>query len=83
MNDLNENTLNPNCFEKTKEAWAIFSFFLPQMLKRRTSALLPITVCTAEPVQGIGSIFGSAELCDYNAGKALRNEYREIETIKN
>jgi hypothetical protein len=27
MNDLNENTLNPNCFEKTKEAWAIFSFF--------------------------------------------------------
>jgi hypothetical protein len=43
MNDLNENTLNPNCFEKTKEAWGIFSFFLPQMLKRRTSALLPIT----------------------------------------
>ena len=27
MNDLNENTLNPNCFEKTKEAWGIFSFF--------------------------------------------------------
>jgi len=43
MNDLNENTLNPNCFEKTKEAWGIFSFFLPQMLKRRMSALLPIT----------------------------------------
>lgn len=43
MNDLNENTLNPICFEKTKEAWGIFSFFLPQMLKRRTSALLPIT----------------------------------------
>ena len=34
--------LKPNCFEKTKEAWGIFSFFLPQMLKRRTSALLPI-----------------------------------------
>ena len=27
MNDLNENTLNQNCFEKTKEAWGIFSFF--------------------------------------------------------
>jgi hypothetical protein len=27
MNELNENTLNPNCFEKTKEAWGIFSFF--------------------------------------------------------
>lgn len=27
MKDLKENTLNPNCFEKTKEAWAIFSFF--------------------------------------------------------
>ena len=45
MNDLNENTLNPNCFEKTKERGAFFLFFLPQMLKRRTSALLPITFC--------------------------------------
>ena len=35
--------LKPNCFEKTKVRWGIFSFFLPQMLKRRTSALLPIT----------------------------------------
>jgi hypothetical protein len=35
--------VKPNCFEKTKEAWGIFSFFLPQMLKRRPSVLLPIT----------------------------------------
>jgi hypothetical protein len=35
--------LKPNCFEKTKVRWGIFSFFLLQMLKRRTSALLPIT----------------------------------------
>ena len=26
-NELKMNYLKPNCFEKTKEAWAIFSFF--------------------------------------------------------
>lgn len=35
--------LKPNCFEKTKVRGAFFLFFLPQMLKRRTPALLPIT----------------------------------------
>lgn len=26
-NELKMNYLKPNCFEKTKEAWGIFSFF--------------------------------------------------------
>ena len=26
-NDAKQYRLNPNCFEKTKEAWGIFSFF--------------------------------------------------------
>ena len=43
-NDVKQYWHNHNCFEKTKEAWGIFSFFLPQMSKRRTSALLPITL---------------------------------------
>jgi len=40
MNDLNENTLNPNCFEKTKEAWGIFSFF--SSTKVETKNVCPI-----------------------------------------
>ena len=42
-NDAKQYGLNPNCFEKTKRSVGHFSFFLPQMSKRRTSALLPIT----------------------------------------
>ena len=42
-NDVKQYWLNPNYFKKTKRSVGIFSFFLPQMSKRRTSALLPIT----------------------------------------
>lgn len=40
-----------------------------------------ITVCTAESVQGIRSISGSAELCDSNAGKFKKMEQELINII--
>ena len=43
-NDAKQYWLNPNCFEKTKVRGAFFLFFLPQMSKRRTSAILLVTV---------------------------------------
>lgn len=44
INDLKTKEVKSKCF---KRAWAFFLFFLPQMLKRRTSALLPITYSIA------------------------------------
>lgn len=40
MNDLNENTLNPNCFEKTKAGWGNFKNFSLTMFNRSSTVVL-------------------------------------------